>query len=135
MMNLDMNLIFRQHLSGCAAHEPCPIDFCSNGGVCVDLWTSKYCECRPGYTNDRCNVQTMASFQLNSFLHFAVISEQSINSINSLSFEFTTNGSVGVLFYTVSINFFVFFFIGPELNCTVGDFYLWQESICRLQYI
>ena len=108
MMNMDINIVFRQHFSGCAAHEPCPTDYCSNGGVCVDLWTSMYCECRPGYTNDRCNVQTMASFQLNSFLHFTVISEQSILSINSLVFEFTTNGSVGVLFYTVCIKFLKF---------------------------
>ena len=40
----------------------------------------------------------MAHFQDNSFLHFAVVAGE---DINSLAFEFTTNGSIGVLFYTV----------------------------------
>ena len=84
--------------SGCAAYEPCPVDYCLNRGVCVDLWTSKHCECRPGYENGRCEIQAMAHFQENSFLHFAVVSGE---AINSLAFEFTTNGSIGILFYTV----------------------------------
>ena len=47
----------------------------------------------------------MAHFEENSFLHFAVVSGE---TINSLAFEFTTNGSIGILFYTVRSECVVF---------------------------
>lgn len=63
------------------------------------MWTSRRCACAPGFQGDRCALQTAAHFTRNSFLHFAPVAVNQV--ISSVEFEFTTNGSVGVLVYTV----------------------------------
>ncbi len=84
---------------GCVPHIPCSAGFCQNQGKCVDLWTEKICQCRPGFTGKRCELITMATFEDNAFLHF-----DGQGVISRLSLRFTTILSSAVLLYTVCRN-------------------------------
>ncbi len=117
--------------TGCEAHEICPFDYCLNNGICVDMWTYKYCECAPGFLGEQCDTQIMAHFQQNSFLHY---SSATTAVINALSFEFTANSSIGVLFYTVSELLSLVFHESEQFR-TLQKLHLWVSGLASVAKI
>ena len=82
---------------GCPIHAPCTDSYCSLHGQCEDSWNTKSCTCLPGYKGDRCQVQAMATFNNNQFLHFG-----GNEAVKDLGFSFSTVKPNGILAYTVS---------------------------------
>ena len=69
-----------------------------SSGACIDHWMNRSCSCASGFVGEKCALQNMAHFTSGSFLHFGNYTE-----IQALSLWLSTNGSSGVILYTVSI--------------------------------
>ena len=90
---------------GCIVSTPCQTSPCQNGGTCVDYWLSYECSCPLGFEGTYCEIQTLASFEPDKFLHFGagsdVIAADTV--ISSIKFSFTAgSGDQGLMFYMVS---------------------------------
>ncbi|PIK49580.1 putative neurogenic locus notch-like protein 3 [Apostichopus japonicus] len=85
----------------CINAPPCLSNPCLYGATCVDLWTSFQCECLPGFAGDLCEIQTMAHFGVDSFLHFA--ESESASPVREIYFLFSASSpEPGLLFYMAS---------------------------------
>ena len=82
------------------------IDYCKNGGICVDLWTEKICECPVGFFGIFCQLQNMASFAGNSFLHFP-----GQNDLSFIGVWISTVQPTGIIWYTVRTGLFLYYHI------------------------
>ncbi|XP_050414381.1 fibropellin-1 [Patella vulgata] len=96
-MNLMPITTNQQPSPGCTNHEACSATMCLNGGTCVDVWTRKYCKCRPGYSGENCQFQNMAHFTPSSMLHFSGGSE-----VLEISFWMSTRNDSGIILYTMT---------------------------------
>ncbi|KAK7505069.1 hypothetical protein BaRGS_00003639, partial [Batillaria attramentaria] len=96
---------------GCRTHEPCLDTMCQNGGRCVDLWTSRHCQCATGYTGDHCTFQNMAHFETESMMHFG-----SYGEITELSFWITATRPDGLILYTVTTDTVALMLDGGQLR-------------------
>jgi len=72
---------------------------CLNDGQCTDLWFSYKCQCAVGFSGENCGFQYLANFNNYSFLHINDTEE-----ITSLSLEFSTLSSDGVLLYNGNVS-------------------------------
>ena len=81
--------------------DQCDSKPCLNDGQCTDMWFSYECQCAVGFSGEDCGFQYLANFDNHSFLHI-----NDDGQVTSLSLEFSTLSSNGVLLYTgnVSVN-------------------------------
>ena len=87
---------------------------CLNDGQCTDLWFSYECQCAVGFSGEDCNFQYLANFNNYSFLHINDAEE-----VTSLSLEFSTLSSDGVLLYTGNVSMLRYLFVIIVLLCLV----------------
>jgi len=78
--------------------DQCSLKPCLNNGQCTDLWFSYECQCTLGFSGDDCGFQYLANFN-SSFLHI-----DDRRPVTSLSVEFSTQSSDGVLLYTGNVS-------------------------------
>ena len=83
---------------GCTVPTHCDPNPCLNGAQCIDLWTTYTCQCASGYTGPHCEVQTIASFADNQFLHFPAE-----GVVSTIQFSFSVaRPTPGIIMYMVS---------------------------------